>query len=348
MKKGILILLIACTGSTLFAQNDAKQSPFLTKSLSAQTVKEVEAETSGGNISVESVAADQARIEVYIWPSNRNKNSKISKEEIQKRLDELYDLKVDVAGNTLTAIAKPRHRNMNGKNSLSISFKIFTNKNVATHLATSGGNINLTELAGNHKITTSGGNLSIDHVKGKLNGVTSGGNIVIKDSDDDIDLTTSGGNVEASNCTGKMELVTSGGDIRLLNLDGDIKATTSGGNVRANDIKGELNAHTSGGNINMAGLACNLTTGTSGGNVTVSIKEPGKFIKLSNSGGKIDLELPAGKGYDLDLAADKIKTGNLVNFSGKSADNELRGTLNGGGTKVTADGGSGKIVLSFK
>ena len=126
------------------------------------------------------------------------------------------------------------------------------------------------------------------------------------------------------------------------------KNMTSGENVSTNDIKGELNAHTSGSNINMAGLACNLTTGISGGDVTVSNKKPGKFIKLSNSGGKIDLELPAGKGYDLNLSADKIKTGNLVNFSGKSGDNELRGTLNGGGTQVTAKGDGGKIVLSFK
>jgi len=58
--------------------------------------------------------------------------------------------------------------------------------------------------------------------------------------------------------------------------------------------------------------------------------------------------LPAGKGYDLDLSADKIKTDALVNFNGKVEDDELKGTLNGGGTKVTANAGGSKIVLTFK
>lgn len=72
------------------------------------------------------------------------------------------------------------------------------------------------------------------------------------------------------------------------------------------------------------------------------------MIKIKNSGGKIDLQLPSGKGYDLDLSAEKIKTDNLVNFSGKSGDDEIRGTINGGGTQVTVNANSGKLVLSFK
>lgn len=342
MKKLLLILSVTCFSNMLIAQE-----AFLIKNFKGQAVKEVESTTSGGNISVESVAGDQQRVEVFIWPSNRNKNS-LSKEEIQKRLDELYDLTVDVAGGKLTAIAKPKQRNMNWKNGLSISFKIFVNKEVATELTTSGGNIDLKTITGEQKITTSGGNLTIDNVKGKLKGVTSGGNIGVKDSDNDIDLTTSGGNIDANNCTGTIRLSTSGGNVFLVNLNGNVTATTSGGDVKANDIKGDLEAHTSGGNVNLFDLACNLSAGTSGGDVRVAIKEPGKFIKLSNSGGNIVLELPASKGYDFDLSGDKIKTDGLVNFSGKVEDDQLKGTINGGGTKVTANAGGSKIILTFK
>ena len=342
MKKLLMILSVICSSNMLIAQE-----AFLIKNFKGDAVKEVESTTSGGNISVESTSADQQRVEVFIWPSNRNKGS-LSKEEIQKRLDELYDLTVEVAGSKLTAVAKPKQRNMNWKNGLSISFKIFVNKEVATELTTSGGNIDLRAISGVQKITTSGGNLTVDNVKGKLKGVTSGGNIEVKDSDEDIDLATSGGNIDANNCTGKIKLSTSGGNVFLVNLSGDVAVTTSGGDVRANEISGDLDAHTSGGNVDLANLACNLTAGTSGGDVKVAIKEPGKFVKLSNSGGKIELQLPAGKGYDLDLSADKIKTDTLVNFSGKVEDDELKGTLNGGGTKVTANAGGNKIVLTFK
>jgi DUF4097 and DUF4098 domain-containing protein YvlB len=342
MKKLMIVLAVVCSSNMLMAQE-----AFLIKNFKTNAIKEVESTTSGGDISIQSVAGDQQRVEVFIWPSNRNKGS-LSKEEIQKRLDELYDLRVEVAGNKLTAVAKPKHQNMNWKNGLSISFKIFVTKEVNADLTTSGGNIDVRAMTGEQKITTSGGNLTVDNVKGKLKGVTSGGNIDVKDSDNDIDLTTSGGNIDANNCTGKIRLSTSGGNVILMGLNGDVTATTSGGDVKANDIKGELDAHTSGGNVNLADLACNLSAGTSGGDVRVSIKEPGKFIKLSNSGGNIVLELPAGKGYDFDLSGDKIKTDGLKNFSGKVEEDRLEGTLNGGGTKVTAHAGGSRITLTLK
>jgi DUF4097 and DUF4098 domain-containing protein YvlB len=339
MKKLLLIVLIS--GTTIIA---AAQNAFLTKPLSGQLVKQIEAQTAGGNIWVESVADAEARIEVFVRESGGNK----SREEIQQKLEEFYDLKIVVQDNKLTAIAKSKKQNMSWRNSLSISFKIFTNKNVSTHLVTSGGDIDIKALAGDQQFTTSGGSLTIDNVKGKLKGLTSGGNIRVSNAGDDIDLATSGGNVEASNCSGNILLSTSGGDVTLANLTGTIDATTSGGHVKANDITGDLTASTSGGNITLLGLSGDLSAGTSGGNIKIVMKAPGKFIKLKNSGGNITLELPAGKGYDFDLSANKIKTDNLTNFSGKIEDDEMKGSINGGGTLVTAKGGDGKIIVVFR
>ena len=348
MKKMILSLLVLGMANTLLAQNDEKQAPFQVKPLTGETVKDIEVETSGGNISVENIAGQQSRVEVYIWPSNRNKNANVSKEEIQKRLDEYYDLKIGVVNNKLSAIAKSKSGRWDSKTALSISFKIYVPGNVSTDLTTSGGNIRLTDLSGSQKITTSGGNLVINKVKGKLKGITSGGNIDVADSHDNIELVTSGGNVDAKNCTGDLKLVTSGGNIDLHDLNGNIEATTSGGDVDANEIGGDLEAHTSGGNIDLLNLSCNVTTATSGGNIKVVMKDPKSFVKIHNSAGSISLQLPSGKGYDLDLNADKIKTDNLANFSGKTTDDEINGKLNGGGTKVTLDAGSGRINLTLK
>jgi hypothetical protein len=344
MKKILLMVLTSCTAIIAAAQNDSEQNAFLIKSLSGQLVKQIEAQTAGGNISVERVADADARIEVYVRSSGSNQ----SKEEIQQKLEEFYDLKIAVEDNKLTAIAKSKKYNMSWRNSLSISFKIFTNKNVSTHLTTSGGDIDIKEIIGQQIFTTSGGSLTIDNVKGKLKGLTSGGDIQVKNCDNDIDLATSGGSVEASNCSGIILLSTSGGDVTLTNLTGTINATTSGGHVRANDITGALTATTSGGNVTLLGLSGDLSAGTSGGNIKITMKEPGKFIKLKNAGGNITLELPAGKGYDFDVAANKIKTDNLTNFSGKIEDDEIKGKVNGGGTMVTAKGGDGKIVLVFR
>jgi len=344
MKKLFFLLLITSIGFTVIAQ---EKTPYMTKSLSNESVKSTEVQTSGGSISVTGVnSAAETKVEVYIY-SNRGRDNDISKEEIENRLKK-YDLTVSVSNNKLTAIAKPKERNMDWEKGLSISFKVFVMKNSSTDLTTSGGSISLTNLTGDQKFTTSGGSLHVDNVGGKIDGRTSGGSIEVEDSRDDIDLTTSGGSIKASNCDGKLRLTTSGGSLDLRDLKGDIKATTSGGGVNGRNVSGELVTQTSGGSIHLYDLACSLEASTSAGEIDVEIKELGKYVKLSNSAGGIDLKLPKGKGVDLDLAADRIKTDQLGNFDGKVDDDSIQGKLNGGGVSVRVRSSSGKISLGFK
>lgn len=330
------------------AQFNAEKTPMMTKSLSADNIKSVLAETSGGNISVSGVSASQAKIEVYVVPNNYKKNQ-LSESEIRERMKNDYDLVVDAKNNKLTATARAKDRKMDWKKSLSFSFKIYVPASTSTELTTSGGNIELDNLSGDQRFTTSGGNLDLDNVSGKLNGNTSGGNIYFKNSkSNDADLATSGGNIEAKNCEGKFRLTTSGGSLQLSDLKGEIKATTSGGNVNGKNVSGELDTHTSGGNVHLEDLSCALETSTSGGHIDVSIKDIGKYVRISNSGGNIELELPKGKAVNLDLSADKIRTDQLDNFSGKMEDDRVEGKLNGGGAIVKVDAGSGKISLRLK
>ena len=346
MKKYLLFFLLAAIQLTVMAQFKSDKEPYMTKSLANETVKNVETQTSGGSISVSGVTASEARIEVYV--SSNNGKDDLSKAEIQQRLNELYDLNIAVANGKLTAVAKPKERIRDWKKALSISFKVFVQKNVSTDLTTSGGSISLTNLSGNQDFSTSGGSLNVDNVSGKVDGRTSGGSINLENSKDDIELTTSGGSINAKNCDGKLRLSTSGGSLDLKDLKGDIRATTSGGSVVGRNVEGELIAHTSGGSIHLSDLSCSLETSTSGGNIDVSIKQLGKYIKISNSAGNIDLELPKGKGVDLDLSADKIKTDHLDNFNGKVDDDEVNGKLNGGGVLVRVNAGSGRIYLGLK
>lgn len=346
MKKYFLFLLAAALQLTIKAQSRSDKEPFITKALNNESIKDVYVQTSGGSISVSGVASSEARIEVYVSPNN-NKND-LSKAEIQQRLKDLYNLNISVAANKLTATAKSKERIKDWKKALSISFKVFVPKNISTDLSTSGGSISLDNLSGKLEFSTSGGSLNVENVGGNVKGRTSGGSIHLENSKDDIDLSTSGGSIEAKNCDGKLRLSTSGGSLDLSNLRGDIDATTSGGSVQGSNIGGELRTHTSGGSIHLDDLSCSLETSTSGGNIDVSVKELGKYVKISNSAGNIDLTLPQNKGIDLDLSADKIKTDKLNNFSGKINEDEVNGKLNGGGVLVRVDAGSGKIYLGLK
>jgi hypothetical protein len=326
-------------------QSGERGTPYMTKSLASESIKDIVAKTSGGYINVEGGYATDARVEVYITSNN---GRELSKEDIQERLAD-YELSVSASAGKLTAIAKAKSRITNWRRALSISFKIFVPQNVSTDLSTSGGSISLNNLSGTEDFSTSGGSLTVQKISGKITGETSGGSINVSDSKDDIDLETSGGSIDASDCLGKIKLNTSGGSLTLRNLNGDVKATTSGGSVDAKNILGELNTHTSGGSMSLRAMACSLEASTSGGNIEAEITEIGKYVRLSNSGGKIDLEIPKNKGYDLKVYGDKINNDfTLEKFSGTIKEDKIEGTVNGGGIPVTVDAGGGRVYLSFR
>ncbi len=330
----------------LQAQDSERGILYINKTLTADAIKQVEARTSGGGIEVTGVGASEARIEVYVKENGRH--GSYTKEEIEKIISRDYDLTVTSADNKLTAIAKPK-RNFNDWNStVSISYRIYVPASCGTHLSTSGGGISISNLSGDQHFNTSGGGLELKGLSGKISGHTSGGGITVSDSKDDIDLETSGGGIDAIRCTGQIHLNTSGGSIELKDLGGNIRATTSGGNVEANKITGELITHTSGGNIDLTNMSGSLEASTSGGNIEVEMNETGKFVRLSNSGGSVHLEMPKGKGLDLDIHGDGIKTQGLSNFSGSMEKTSINGTVNGGGTPVDIRAGSGGVTIALK
>jgi DUF4097 and DUF4098 domain-containing protein YvlB len=346
MKKIVFFLLLSSICLAINAQNRSSKAPYLTKSLSGESIKNITAETSGGNITVTAVNSSEARVEVYVSQNGNNQNP-LSNDELKSRINEDYDLNISVNDNVLKAIAKSKH-SLNWKRYLNFSFKIYVPANVSTDLKTSGGNIILMALSGKQDFETSGGNLELNSLNGKVKGRTSGGNIYLKNCKDDLDLSTSGGNIQAENSSGNITVSTSGGSIKLNNLKGNVEAKTSGGNVEGESITGDLLAHTSGGNISLHGLSCSLKTSTSGGNIDVEIKNPGKYISINNSAGKINLTIPKKTGMDLKLSAMKISTQNLENFSGTNSTKEINGSMNGGGIPVTVDAGSGKINVVFE
>jgi hypothetical protein len=347
MKTYLLLLFIACQSCVALAQDNGGRTPYQTKSLANDGIKDVFVKTSGGSISVSGASGEAPRVEVYVRGNN---NRELSKEEIKTRLEEDYDLEVSVSNHEIHAVAKRKHEggfNLDWKRQLSISFKIFVPKQVATHLSTSGGSIHLDNLTGEENFSTSGGSLQVDHLMGLIKGETSGGSINVSNSGDDINLETSGGSIHADNCHGKIKLETSGGSLNLEGLKGSINANTSGGSIKANNIEGEFITGTSGGSVNLTQLACSLEASTSGGSMHVELIHVGKYVKLDVSGGHVDLKLPSNQGMDLNLSASKITAPSGANkFNGDWGKDHVKGSLNGGGVPVKVDA-SDNLNLSF-
>lgn len=344
MKKLISFLFATVVSFSLLAQ-EWDREPYQVQNFNG-SFSNLEVKTSGGSITVKGGQSGNAKVEVYIRSGNYD--SKLSKSDIEKKLTEDYELKMVQDGNTLRLTAKRKNKNNDWKNSISISFAVYVSENISSDLSTSGGNISISALNGKQVFTTSGGNLVCKQLKGDIKGTTSGGNISIEDSRDNIYLTTSGGNISAENCTGNITISTSGGNLEMDDLDGTIKSTTSGGNVNGERIKGELKTSTSGGNVDLDELSCSVDAATSGGGVTVEIKELGKYVKLSNSSGRIDLTMPSNKGITLEIRGSKINSSLSGNFDGKIEDTRIKGTLNGGGIPVTVDAGSGRVSIDWK
>jgi hypothetical protein len=345
MKTYFLLFVFACLANIALAQ-DWNKTPYETKSLANDGIRDVFVNTSGGSISVSGVSGEAARVEVFVHGNN---NQELTREEIKKRLDEDYILQVSVNGHEVHATAKRKHEggiNWDWRKQLSISFRVFVPREVATHLSTSGGSIHLDNLSGNENFSTSGGSLHVDHLTGVIKGETSGGSIEVSNSGNNINLETSGGSIRASNCNGTIRLETSGGSLHLEGLKGSIKANTSGGSIQASNIEGELITGTSGGSVNLTQMACSLEASTSGGSMNVEMNHVGKYVKLEVSGGHVNLRLPSKQGLDLNLSANRINKPEMGNFSGEWEKDHVKGSLNGGGVPVHVDA-SGHLDISF-
>jgi hypothetical protein len=340
----LLLMLFLGAASVAKAQNDDEQ-PYVTKNFNSSSLKELQVETSGGSISVTGNQSGGFKVEMYVRPNNWNGQNKLTKEEIEDRLED-YDILIGTEGNAVIATAK-RKKNIewNERKGISIAFKVTAPRNVATNLKTSGGSIKIASLTGTQNFSTSGGSLKIDDLDGVINGRTSGGSIDVARCSKDINLHTSGGSIKAEELKGKIELKTSGGSIQLNNLDGDVVAHTSGGSIKGERIGGSLDAGTSGGSVRLAGVSGSLKASTSAGSIEVELTSLGKYVDLSTSAGSVRVTMPLDKGVDLNLKGNKVSIP-LKNFDGQVEKDRVLGKMNGGGIPVTLSASSGSVYVN--
>jgi DUF4097 and DUF4098 domain-containing protein YvlB len=267
----------------------------------------MDVKTSGGHIQVEGSSSNTVRVEMYVRKNGRN----LLPEDTNL---EDWDIDISQSGNSVKAIAKREGRNWSlfgGNDNVSISFVVFTPREMSTNLNTSGGHIEIQGLSGNQDISTSGGHLNLANLQGTIEARTSGGHIDITDIQGDVEARTSGGHIDVRNSEGNLKVRTSGGHIKLADVSGAVEASTSGGGISADFIS------------------------------------VGKFVDLRTSGGNVDIRVPGNIGLDLNLRGSYVST-SLQNFSGEIDRDEVEGQLNGGGPKISARTSGGTVSLSFK
>jgi hypothetical protein len=334
MKNIAFAFILAASCLALQAQNAESDYLYTTKSFKDASPKKIIAGTSHGNISVSDVPASQTRVEVYVRGSNSNQI--LSKQEIQKKLDEYYSMEISLSGDVLNASVRQKKDIPLNESGLSISFEIYAPKTASSTLKTSHGNIDLSGLEGSQNAETSHGNITISKITGKVVGQTSHGDISVTDCNNDIDVSTDHGDIAARSCEGTIKLITSHGNIDLRALKGKVHAGTQHGNVSGNTIGGELTASTTHGDVNLDAMSCSVDASTEHGNISLSVVNITGEIVTSNVNGNISLELPKGKGLDLDLQGRSVSVDGMQHFTGSKSKDLVKGSANGGGTKVSA------------
>ncbi|MEE9169802.1 MAG: DUF4097 family beta strand repeat-containing protein [bacterium] len=195
-------------------------------------------------------------------------------------------------------------------------------------------------------IVTSGGSINVEQVAGEITLRTSGGSLNLYDVDGPVIAKTSGGSVTAKKVSGReVYLKTSGGSIRVTECEGSIECSTSGGSITADGVSGSLDAHTSGGSIRLNNISGEIDATTSGGGIkTELIGQPKGPISLKTSGGSVTLYMDDDVKAEIDArtSGGRVNVDFPVTVRGKFSKSQLRGEVNGGGPMIllrTSGGG---------
>lgn len=304
---GISFLLMLWAISTADAMQNRGDDPYRVEEFSISTPGALEVQTSGGHITVEGSQNNSVRVEMFV--SKDGESLSPSDTDLED-----FDITIEQQGSRIRAIAK--HEGNSGwkfweGNDISVSFVVYTPREMSTRLKTSGGHIKTTGLTGTQDMKTSGGHLELADLEGTVNARTSGGHIDIN------------------------------------NITGDVEARTSGGHIDARNTEGTLNVRTSGGHIDLENIAGAVEASTSGGSIAANISKMGEFARLKTSGGNVDITVPRNIGLDLDLRGSRVRT-QLENFSGSMEDDDVEGSINGGGPMLSARTSGGTVRVSFK
>lgn len=161
-------------------------------------------------------------------------------------------------------------------------------------------------------------------------------------------ISSSGGGIDISGLAGKVQAESSGGGVAASHLGGAVELSSSGGSIDATDIGGDLDAQSSGGGVAIREAHGRVVAESSGGGVRVSFAAGNaKGGELSSSGGGVAAELDPAVGVEIDASSSggSVDCDLPLTVRGKIGRDDVHGTLNGGGARLTLRSSGGGIAI---
>ena len=238
------------------------------------------------------------------------------------------------------------------KKRLEVQFEIVVPRNYTLDLKTADAEISVVDIVGDVSVHTAGAGLRLQNIIGHIDGTTSGGNVDLKAFEGDATLRTSGGNITLDGGAGDVKAKTSGGNIQMMGVMGAVNGDTSGGSVTLRGCKGGADVKTAGGSIEVENDGPVLAK-TSGGSIRcllqAAVSGQNLLLDLETIGGSINVSLVP------DIAATveaRVLGGSVttefpvaVETTGTVKPDQLRGTINGGGSLLKLFSVGGNVIL---
>jgi hypothetical protein len=287
----------------------------------------------GGTINID---ADVGDIKIISGAPNVSIDVvRVAKTSSRSRADELFkdfDANFAQEGNDVRLRARYNHPTswFHWNMDFDVHFVVHVPSQYNVDLSTSGGDINVSDLAGQVRVKTSGGDIELGRIAGTVDAHTSGGNVSMAGSRANAMLSTSGGDIKVGDAGASLSVKTSGGSIDIRRAEADLKAHTSGGSIEIGDAGGAIDAESSGGSIR-ARLS----------------RQPRSDSRLSTSGGGITVHVAPNMALDIDAhtSGGDVASDIPVTIQGRQHDSSLNGKLNGGGPKLVLRSSGGDIRL---
>ncbi|MBL0346994.1 DUF4097 family beta strand repeat-containing protein [Candidatus Villigracilis affinis] len=313
----------------------------------------------------------------YEIPDSMNFNNNIN------TVDFIVTVPTETAVNIDTNFGSVDVQDIQGAVDLTNDFGNITAKNIEGELAieSNSGEINVEAVdAGdkNVEIKTDFGDITLEKIKANDVSVTSNSGVVtftnVRASGDAYIKTDFGNTVYENGSAASLTLDTNSGKISItkvnitkeLNIQndfGDIELTqamagsydlhTNSGSITVDGAKGKLKAYTDFGNIEITNAkSVTLDIKTNSGNIEFSGSLGAGPHNVKSDFGNIDLALPTDAKLDVDLKTDfgKIRSDLPITVtlteSSSSEEDQIAGSINGGGEQLIASTNSGGINIT--
>ncbi|HXF58203.1 MAG TPA: DUF4097 family beta strand repeat-containing protein [Candidatus Saccharimonadales bacterium] len=146
-----------------------------------------------------------------------------------------------------------------------------------------------------------------------------------------------------------LTLVTSNGEVRVRGITGHVDAGTTNGDIRVSEVKGKVELSTTNGEVHVASAGGPTSVHTTNGSVIAELRRlpPEGKVELGTLNGNVEAY------FDSDLKATleaqttngRVSIGFPITREGVMTSRTIRGTIQGGGAKITIGTTNGNVEV---